>query len=281
PKHAASKKGFNDFVIDGKLVSFEDRFEIIETHAAPVFRKIIGARAVTNLSDAERKKVSKFIAVQSFRTAAFFEGMRTGEDRSDFGRIFTQLWDSFFLISDQIQKRPWALMVIEHDDVFYLGDHPVVHQFTKDPNVRYLGFDIQGVEAFLPLTPKIALYIPCSSTSSQIIKAYEDAAIIHKCIRISALSGKRQQKGEAEALQMSQGILLRAHALYQALTTGVSVKAKSENIENLNYLQSSWAHSMIYSNQRDFAFAKHVFQKTPQYREFPKTSVAIISPLNR
>jgi hypothetical protein len=36
----------------------------------------------------------------------------------------------------------------------------------------------------------------------------------------------------------------------------------------------SWAHSAIYSNRRDFVFARRVFSENPQYRNVPKTMVA-------
>src|SRR5204862_3531118 len=42
------------------------------------------------------------------------------------------------------------------------------------PICGQLGFGIEGVEAFLPLTPKCALYMPCVSVSTQIIQGYEN-----------------------------------------------------------------------------------------------------------
>ena len=44
PKHAASERGFNDFEIDGRLVSFEGKLQKIETRAAPVLKRIIAAQ---------------------------------------------------------------------------------------------------------------------------------------------------------------------------------------------------------------------------------------------
>ena len=41
PKLTASEHGFNDFFIDGKAVSFEDKLEKIETLAAPVLKRMI------------------------------------------------------------------------------------------------------------------------------------------------------------------------------------------------------------------------------------------------
>jgi uncharacterized protein DUF4238 len=75
PKYAASERGFNEFEIDGKLVSFEDKLEKIETKAAPVLKRIIGARNLTGLSSLDREHVARFMAAQSVRTKAFYEGL--------------------------------------------------------------------------------------------------------------------------------------------------------------------------------------------------------------
>ena len=39
PKKAASSPGFNNFDIEGQIVSFEDRLEKVETKAAPVLKR--------------------------------------------------------------------------------------------------------------------------------------------------------------------------------------------------------------------------------------------------
>lgn len=93
--------------------------------------------------------------------------MELQASRQQFGPVFEQLWRSAFLLSAEILRRPWAVMAIDHDDGFYLGDHPVVLQHTENPaQQNELGFDIEGVEAFLPLAPKCALYVPFTSTAA-------------------------------------------------------------------------------------------------------------------
>ena len=58
-------------------------------------------------------------------------------------------------------------------------------------------------------------------------------------------------------LELSRRVSRNSKPLYDALTTGVPLSAAVENVENLNYLQCYWAHAAIYSNGRDFTFAKH------------------------
>jgi len=269
PKNAASSAGFNNFDIEGQVVSFEDRLEKVETKAAPVLKRIIEDRTLSGLSSIDRKNVAEFVAAQSFRTEAFYKGLENNPSRKDFGQLFTQLWDSSFILSALIEARQWALMIIEHDDVFYLGDQPVVLQRTFDlKNGINLGFDVQGVEVFMPLCPTCALYMPCRSVSDPLMASYEAAIDLHRTVRAAVMRGV---SGGSSELAMAQDAIRRGDPLYQAYTTGAPLKAKPENIENLNYLQCSWAHAAVYSNRRDFAFAKKVFSETPQFRSTPTT----------
>src|SRR5271165_4577867 len=101
--------------------------------------------------------MADFMATQSFRTEAFYKGFEGQTARQDFGPIFATLWRSAFWLSAEILRRHWAVMVIEHDDVFYLGDNPVVLQHSETPTLKAeLGFDVKGVEALMPLTPNCA-----------------------------------------------------------------------------------------------------------------------------
>jgi hypothetical protein len=279
PRKAASSPGFNNFDIEGQVVSFEKRLEKVETKAAPVLKRIIEARSLSRLSSVDRKKVADFVAAQSFRTEAFYKGLENNPSRKDFGPLFTQLWESSFILAARIEARHWALMVIEHDDVFYLGDQPVVLQRTFDlKNGTNLGFDVQGVEAFMPLCPTCALYMPCRSVSDPLIASYEAAMELHRTVRTVVLQGF---SGGSSELATAQDAIRRGGPLYLAYTGGAALKAKPENVQNLNYLQCSWAHAAVYSNRRDFTFARKVLSENPQYRSTPSTRILQATALVR
>lgn len=219
------------------------------------------------------------MAAQSFRTEAFYKGMELRLSRQDFGNVFAQLWRSAFLASANIVSRKWVVTTIEHDDIFYLGDHPLVLQDTANPSSnKDLGLDIEGIEALLPLAPKCALYMPCAATSREIIAGFEKALRILDAAGIAALSEPSAGSEFSDLLHLSQRIKQNHFALYQALTTGVALVATQENVENLNYLQCAWAHRAIYSNREGFVFARQVFDKTPQYRNTVKVRLAIVEP---
>jgi hypothetical protein len=95
-------------------------------------------------------------------------------------------------------------MAIDGDEKFYLGDNPVVLQRTKNPkDGSNLGFDVEGIEAFLPLSPKCALYMPCRSTSAEVIDRYNSAVELHRAVRFNALRGI---PGGSNELEISQWV---------------------------------------------------------------------------
>jgi hypothetical protein len=136
PKFTASNFGFNEFEIEGKQITFEDRLEKIETAAAPPLTKIVASKSLADLSERDKGKLADFIAAQSFRTEAFYRGMNPQSPRRDFGSTFASLWRSAFIIADEVARRDWALMVIGGHDVFYLGDSPVVSPTHDRPQGR-------------------------------------------------------------------------------------------------------------------------------------------------
>jgi hypothetical protein len=62
--------------------------EKIETLAAPILRRIVNSSSVAWLTEKQRNKVGDFIAAQSFRTEAFYQGMELGLSRQEFGTVF-------------------------------------------------------------------------------------------------------------------------------------------------------------------------------------------------
>ncbi len=273
PKYAASAVNFNEFIIQGEEISFETRLEKIETKAAPALGQIVEAKSLAGLTIESKTHISEFIAAQSFRTEAFYKGFESKPSREEFGAMFAELWRAAFLVADEVRSRLWALMEIPNDPVFYLGDHPVVLQFTEEPGSgKQLGFDIRGVEAYMPISPKHALYMPCNSVGNQIVEGVVSARAFMQRVGDSATNGSIS-KAELDLFDINQRVLNSSTPLYEAFINGTPLPASSENVENLNYLQCAWAHAAIYSNRPDFSFAKHVLARTPEYRQPLKTSI--------
>jgi hypothetical protein len=92
-------------------------------------------------------------------------------------------------------------------------------------------------------------------------------------IMLSKRSLLYPEKGGGANLWDAQAVIRRSHHIYKAFSEGTPIITERANVENLNYLQCSWSLSKVYSNRKEFAFVRHVFSKTPQYREVVRTSL--------
>jgi hypothetical protein len=265
PKFAAARPNFNLLLSGGAPVSFEARFQTIETAAAPPIKDVLAARSLATLSEKQRHAIAAFIAAQSFRTEAYRKGLDAADRRTDPGETWERLWDSLPYLAAMVGRRHWALMETEPENLFYLGDSPVVLQSTERPgDAMELGFDLPGVEAFLPLSPTLALYLPCPATCDEIIDGY------HSALWMSAWPlgrAKLRSAGRQDAIRLAERAIATSGSLYRSLAQGVPFAADPENVENLNYLQCAWSSSAIYSRQPDFSFARRVFGENPGYRK--------------
>jgi hypothetical protein len=120
--------------------------------------------------------------------------------------------------------------------------------------------------------------MPCEFTSQEIIKGYEMALAMPENIRLEQLHGSTSfdNSTNSRLLQLSERVIRNSWPLYQALTTGAPLVVERQIVENLNSLQCLWAHNFVYSNRRDFIFARHVFHQTPQYRSTVKVRLGTV-----
>lgn len=264
PKYVAAKFNFNELLVNGFPKSFEKSFQKLETAAAPAIAKVIKTQSLRDMSIGNRSAIAKFIAAQTFRTEAYRIGLRSYGDRYDVGGVLSIHMSELNALANLIERRRWALMVTGDNSFFYLGDNPVVLQNTENPSkAGEIGLDMDGIEAFMPLAPNCALYMPCPRIGDEIVEGYWDALRIVTAY----LAGTEFDEFEIEAaLPAANRTLVRAGPLYRALKHGDALFAEAENIENLNYLQCAWSSSGVYSNRSDFSFALRVFRENPGYR---------------
>lgn len=277
PRKAASGPNFYDFMINGGKISYESGLEKIETAAAPVLQKLVESRSTFGLTAGQRQHVANFVAAQSFRTDAFYQSLGDSLTHDQYGAVFAQLWRSASVVSEEVLGRRWVLMSIEGDEVFYLGDQPVVFQNTDHDNKGLeMGFGIAGVEALMPLSPKCALYMPCKATAETVISGYQLATLNSARIRRVRSLGNIPENVLQQYEEVGKRILQNQRELYEALTVGRGLVAEPANVENLNALQCEFAHAAIYSCRRDFSFAQKVFAQTPQYRPAPRARLGMV-----
>ena len=274
-KDIAGEFEYYDFPLPeaGGMIA-EDALQVVESDAARVIKKIIKSKNVKVLTDNHRQKFARFIAIQSFRTKAFFHGLRTPFTNDSREKIFARLWESLPLYESEILNRSWLLMETTSEREFYLGDHPIALQHTEDPGgARQLGFDVPGVEAYLPIAPTFAVYLPCRSVSDEIVSGYRHAVELHRQARVATLSGRDHPFANPIGLQTLQRVIHSAKSFYDADVTGKSLKSLPENVINFNALQINFSVNEVYSHESDFSFAKEVIEKRPDYSRAISTSL--------
>lgn len=276
PKFLGSRIDFNELSIEGKAISFESAFEKLETRAGVGFKKIKETGSLKTLDANERRNISNFIATQAYRTLAFREGL-SDKDKENTGKIYQQLWESSFIISNEIETRRWILMNNSTNMDFYLGDNPVVLQNTENPGGgQTLGFDISGVEAYLPITPKLALYMPCNFIFREMMDGYRNAHPLQQQALKAMRTGQNRLSPDftwREVLLSANKIISDSSGFFNAAIKQDPLEVLLENVENLNYLQVSWAYDSVFSQRKDFSFAIKVLTQSPQYRNSNKSKV--------
>ena len=279
PKQAAARPNFNVLMANGDPTSFESKFEALETAAARPLAEILKRQSLAFLSQAQRIAIARFVAAQSFRTEAYRLGFQSGLINSDIGTAIGSMLTDIDQLAGLLALRKWVLLIAkEGGNPFYLGDNPVVLQNTERPGeAGELGLDMDGIEAFLPLSPLCALYMICPKIGGEIIGGYRNALRIV----VAELAGIELGDFDVKsAASIARRTLQSAGQLYRAITNGLALEASAENIENLNYLQCAWASSGIFSNHADFTFAMRVFRDNPQYREVMRVRLhAIPAPI--
>jgi len=274
PRQLASDYGFNNFNLNGKIVSYEDALERVETRAAPAFAKIIKQMSTAGLSKNELSAIAVFVSIQALRTRSFHVGLEGDGSRQNFGSTFSILWKSALLEARHIKERsPIALLAPEGHE-FILSDHPVTLQHTENPSSREpLGMDVPGVEIYMPLTPRISLYWPCRKIADEFVTAYSNGEEAHRIIRRFTISGFSLPGLDRVSLQDLQRSMLRIAPMRNAIVLGSGVHAPQEIIENANYLQCVWAHSALFARTKDFTFPRRVLSENPQYRTVPRVEL--------
>jgi hypothetical protein len=255
----------------------EDYLQVVESDASRPVRKLLTAENTVSLSSEDRMKIAKFISIQSFRTKAFFVGLEVKYQNRE--ALFNELLRSSKLAEQEIVSRVWYLMEIRCDREFYIGDHPVALQHSEDQNYRgMLGWDVKSTDAYLPLTPKRCLWLPPLGISSEIAAGYEKASKLLGEIRMMPPAAQSHPYGSGEKLALLERIERNSGPIYDSIKNGCPLVADKENIDNINALQILFGESVIFSKSGDFEFAKTVLEKTPEYGNVARTSVAFVWP---
>lgn len=288
-----AQRDFNTFIgEDGAVLCLEDGMAEIESQAAPVLKKVLTDRALTNLNDEERQVLCVFVALQKMRGVALRAQM---DDMADVLRKRIKLMGSdpdMIPQLKQVDKEAVKLTALElvrenlvdfsmmfvektmllhsapEGEVFYLGDTPVVWDNQTDTGpYGNLGLSVIGIEIYLPIAPNMVLAFWCPT----ILQSFKDKlqGLVSDEQRLAALA----LMGRGELSRMAAQQRPRVLALQERLAADVArieqgqpIQLQPTHLMRLNALQVAQSERYVLSCRAEFSLAKEMITKDPGLR---------------
>jgi hypothetical protein len=285
-KNIASESRFYDFEVEDEAVTLEPMLSKLESMAKPVIEKILETDSLTPLDEEERAMLAVFLSVQHTRTRTFREQWNAfpkllreefeskgetvaegsqaaqliqdfteNESKAETGRFMLDAPEQF---APHLLSKQWVLASTTRKHPFLISDNPLTRQnMNHMPGRGNLGFAVQGIEIYFPLSPTRALAMWCPS----IVELVRQEIQRHR---------ERPWAFTDQGLSDDDGPL----ALLEAINTGKALAYSKESVENFNSLQISYSERYVFSSTDDFHLAKDMLKSHPELRRGPRTAVA-------
>lgn len=288
--HAFDKKdnktfqtGVDNVLAEGKfydlsLYSAEASFSKLESLIEPIFTKIITEKDISALTDEERSAMSVFVMAQHLRVKSFrtqskemFQGVikkfginqdlkedlekqlsHSNEDVKDFSLQFIQ--ENLAEMSDYILNKDWHLLETNPNTPFWIGDNPVtMHNENKQKLFSNIGFGVQGIQVYLPLSSTLTLMFWCPSIKAELEEVFNEN---FKALKDLQVRHAMANEDVSEAINNLSMLLEGTEKIIKAINSGKPKLASEENVEFYNSLQVHYAERYILSNKPNFLLAE-------------------------
>ncbi|CAO3460756.1 hypothetical protein [Azospirillum argentinense] len=259
--NAGMENGFNTVVIDGKRINFEAEFNDLDGAMAGVQKRLVEARTIAPLDDADRLVLADTAAVQLLRTKLFRTTMPSVLDSilSEFTRV--GLVEGELPVMDEQAARAMArealhereqqrdilaakdLLLIEPEPgtSFWISDNPVV-RYNPLP-YGDTGLSSPGVEVYWPIAADLALGFMCPTFR------------------------RRVEDGFALGARLAEPVRTQCANLRTAFTDGIpTTLGRGGTTAFLNELQVRSSSRFIYSSNDDFSLARKILAADPTLR---------------
>ena len=287
PSNILSETYFNDFNIkyEGKefIVSSEEWCTKVEGTYQPALNKILDTEDLKSLSEHEFAGLLFLMPFQAFRTRTFrnmTETMRLDlvnqiKEKSPPGfDPATELDELRQLSEDQtkmfhlqmlremvpemvkvlLQKNIFLLKAPEGHN-FILGDDPVVlHNDNKSNLLGNLGWEVKGIQIYMPISPRLILAAWCPSLSK--IARQEIREISVHLINLSLTLGRRDALQYEAIRKKALADTTALKQLLKNISSGIPAIISPENVVFYNSLQILSASRFVISRSNNFQLAR-------------------------
>lgn len=253
-KQAATERYFYEVRTEGSEYSIENELGKYESLTSPIIQKIIENKSLKSITRKEKMIVTRFICLQLLRVPV------TRNRFSDLAELFEREFDIFksngiskptadedkiahcdFVLSSVTSFAPFIynkdwLLCESHDANYMIGDNPVVMNNTFNESHRGLGLKSEGIEIYMPISPKYCLLLICSSVRKNISKILAEPS--------------NWKKDELAAERLNQ--------FSKFLKRNETVISSNDNVIFANSLQIAYSERFIYSHKKQFDLPKEI-----------------------
>jgi len=294
-KNIAVEKNFNEFEFEGETLTLEPSLCELEGKASKIIGKIINKKALTEISLKEKIVLSHFIIVQHLRTNGQREiikdlGGKLSRKLTEMGvdpkeiPVDEKMDQLLFLkgilkaheFVPYLLDKVWVLLETTTKHPYYISDNPITLQNQNDMLPRgNLGFAVEGIEIYLPLTKTLTLALWCSSYKKMMIDGQKQArGVIQRSkmykklgINIDGHHGGKGKKIAKDALRASNRML-------NAFNKGKPLKSLPENVTNLNSLQILYSERFVMASVDNFELVQDMIRENKANRKGRRVSIA-------
>ncbi len=253
-RNVASESRFYDFRLGEAEFSVDPYLQELEGKTARVFSGLLKSRSLRDLGETDRAVLAEFLAVQLVRTRAFRERFREmpAALRSHLEETHESIADSLqddlqvpsqeevqaelarFVVGAPATYAPaflnkiWLLLRAPSEGRFIIGDNPLsLHNPEPSTAFGNIGLVVPKIQVFLPLSPRFALGMFCSTYSE-----YFDANPFFA----------------------------------RAVSSDRPLSYSPQNLLHFNWLQVAHAERFLFSSRSDFRQVRRMVAKEPELR---------------
>jgi hypothetical protein len=259
--------------------SLEPILSKIESEVAPIIKKIIKYESLSILTEEDKYVISLFTVIQRSRTYSKYIQLNSFteliKDKFINLGIEEKVIDEYFrddtlennhnLFIDMISEskeftkyiinKDWILYKTTESNPFIISDNPIALHNNVQPKNKLLGtlgYDVEGIEIYFPISSTLTLSFICSSIYSE-TKYFLDQVFNN----IKLESNESIKKLDIKSLL----------ELIRAIENGICLECNNENVRFMNSLQVSFSEQYLFSKKESFEMADEMIKDNKRFRK--------------
>ncbi len=290
PYRAMGEKDFNNVRVGDAVLSFENRFTLIEDHAAPIVADIIRNKSLASLAPMQEATLHTFVVMQLLRSkrrqldhALVASEIKKRWPDADVNPFKEKMIDEEFeklfslnfstsklaeLTAPLVSKHSY-LLVKNCDGDLYISDNPVVMHNAKEYGpYGNIGLAVPHIEIYFPLSHDLVLAYACPLTIKEIEEAHAAANEKISTLFARKFMSPRGLSAEDELeIERSRAEIQRAKAYYAMMKSERVAPMNSETLLFLNSLQVRGSFRYLACRNGHFSFALQALSERPHWKE--------------